>query len=73
MGAVMSVFPEGERVRSAIRWVSAHLLEDPEQAVLPLAHQAAEKFDLTPKESEELIQFYRSAKERDPGADPDVR
>jgi hypothetical protein len=61
----MSIFPKGERVRSAIRWISEHLKEDPSRAVIRLAQEAAVQFDLTPKESEELIQFYRSARERE--------
>ena len=59
----MSIMPKGERVRSAVRWISEHLKTDPARAVMPLVHEAALKFDLTPKESEELIQFYRSARE----------
>jgi len=56
--------PKGERVRQAVRWISAHLKEDPSRAVMPLAHEAASRFDLTPKESEELLQFYKMARER---------
>jgi hypothetical protein len=57
--------PEGQRVRSAVRWISEHLKADQSRAVMPLVHEAALKFDLTPKESEELIQFYKSARECD--------
>jgi hypothetical protein len=52
----MSMMPKGERVRE-------HLKTDPSRAVMPLVYEAALKFDLTPKESEELSQFYRSARE----------
>ena len=61
----MSIMPKGERVRSAVRWISEHLKTDSSRAVIPLVNEAALKFDLTPKESEELIQFYRSARERE--------
>ena len=64
----MSLMPEGARVRSAVRWVSEQLKADPSLSIMPLAHEAAQKFDLTPKESEELIQFYRSARRL--GSDP---
>lgn len=66
----MSIIPKGERVRNAIRWVSEHLKADPSRAIMPLLHEAAPKFDLTPKESEELVQFYRSGRdgEGDSGA-----
>jgi hypothetical protein len=40
--------PEGERVRSAVRWVSEQLKADPSLSIMPLAHEAAQKFDLTP-------------------------
>ena len=60
--------PKGERVRSAVRWISGHLKADPSRAVMPLVHEGALKFDLTPKESEDLIQFYKSAREREGGS-----
>ncbi len=60
----MSILPKGERVRSAVRWISEQLKTDSSRAVMPLVDQAALNFDLTPKESEELIQFYRSAGEQ---------
>jgi hypothetical protein len=66
----MSVMPEGERVRRAIRWISEHLKEDPSRAVMPLVHEAVMRFDLTPKEGNDLVQFYRSA--RQGAGDPDA-
>jgi hypothetical protein len=63
----MSIMPKGERVRRAVRWVSEHVKEDPSRAVISLAWEAALNFDLTPKESEELIQFYRSVRKREDG------
>jgi len=57
----MTVQPKGERVRMAVRWVSEHLKEDPSRSAMQLAQQAAMRFDLSPKESEELLQFYRNA------------
>jgi hypothetical protein len=61
----MSIKPEGERVRMAVRWISEHLKADATRAIMPLVHEATTKFDLTPKEGEELIQFYRSAQQRE--------
>jgi len=60
---IMSIMPKGERVRTAVRWISEQLKADPSRIALPLAHEAVLKFDLTPKEGEELVQFYRSARE----------
>jgi len=57
----MSIFPEGDRPKRAVLWISENLKEDPPRPMMKLVHQAIALFDLTPKESEELIQFYRSA------------
>jgi hypothetical protein len=59
----MSLQPEGERLRRAVRWISGQLKDDPNARVMPLVHEAIARFDLTPKEGEELIDFYRRATE----------
>jgi len=59
----MSLLPKGERLKKAIRWVSGHVQQDPSRSAMALAHEAILKFDLTPIEGEELIQFYRSVRE----------
>ena len=58
----MSVHPEGESLRRAVRWISGHLEEDAEQPLPPLVESAILRFDLTPRESEYLYGFYRNAK-----------
>ena len=58
----MSVHPEGESLRRAVRWISGHLSEDAEQALPPLVDSATLRFDLTPREAEYLYGFYRNAK-----------
>ncbi len=65
--------PQGESLRRAIRWISAQLEEDAERALLPLVDQATLRFDLSPRESEYLIGFYRDAQraaERGGGGGP---
>lgn len=57
----MSIYPEGENARRAVRWISDRLREDDSLPVMRFVHQAITKFDLTPKEGEELIAFYRAA------------
>jgi hypothetical protein len=57
----MSTPPKGEKVRQAIRWVSDRIREGPAEPFVVLAEQAAMRFDLSPRESEELLQFYRDA------------
>jgi hypothetical protein len=61
----MSIAPENERTRRAVRWISDRLLEQPSSSRMALVHQAISRFDLTPKEGEELVAFYRAA-ERGP-------
>jgi hypothetical protein len=53
------ILPEGESLRRAVRWISGQLEEDPERAVMPLVNQATLRFDLTPRQAEYLIHFYR--------------
>ena len=53
------LLPEGEDLRRAVKWVSAHIQENPEQSVQKFVHEAVFKFDLSPKDAEFLIRFYR--------------
>jgi hypothetical protein len=53
------LLPEGEELRRAVKWVSANIQENPDQAVQKLVHEAVFKFDLSPKDAEFLIRFYR--------------
>jgi hypothetical protein len=59
-----NILPEGEDLRRAVKWISGHLQEDPDQPVQPLIQQAIFKFDLSPKDSEFLIMFFRERKDR---------
>ncbi len=63
----MSILPEGEELHRAIKWVSSNLQEDAGQPLGPLVQEAIFKFNLSPKDSEFLIDFYRKAKENLPG------
>ena len=53
------LLPEGEELRRAVKWVSAHLQENPDHPLHKLVQEAVFKFDLSPKDSEFLIRFYR--------------
>lgn len=53
------LLPEGEDLRRAVKWVSIQLQESPDQTVHKLVQEAVFKFDLSPKDSEFLIRFYR--------------
>ena len=52
--------PEGEELRRAVRWVSAGLSESPGKQVGRLVEEAIFKFDLSPKDGEYLLNFFRS-------------
>jgi hypothetical protein len=58
------ITPTGESLRRAVRYVSDQLREDAEKPLLSLVDEASQRFDLTPKQSEYLIQFYREALSR---------
>jgi len=55
------LLPEGEELRRAVKWISGNLQENAGQPVQPLVNQAIFKFDLSPKDAEFLIGFYRKA------------
>jgi hypothetical protein len=54
--------PEGEAIRKAVKWISAHLDEAPGLSPQKLVHEAVLRFDLSPKETEFLMEFYRKVK-----------
>ena len=58
-------YPEGEELRRAVRWVSASLRESPDKQANRLVEEAIFKFDLSPKDGEYLLNFFRSGKGRD--------
>ena len=58
-----NILPEGEELHRAIKWISDHLQDDAGQPLQPLVQQAIFRFNLSPKDSEFLIDFYRKAKQ----------
>ena len=54
---VMTILPEGEKLRKAIKWVSDERIANPEAKLFSLIGEACLKFDLPPKDEEFLIQF----------------
>jgi hypothetical protein len=57
------VLPEGEDLRRAVKWVSSGLQDSLGQPVQPLVQEAIFKFDLSPKDAEFLVDFFRRRKE----------
>jgi hypothetical protein len=54
----MSILPEGEQLRKAIKWISDSRLEDPKAALFTLIEKACLKFDLPPKDEEFLMKHF---------------
>ena len=57
-----TVIPEGDAVRKAVKWVSAGLQEHTGKSVKELVNEAVSRFDLSPRDAEFLIRFYRENK-----------
>ncbi len=58
----MSIPPEGENVRKAVRWISAERQDHPEQPLAGLIDQACLMFNLSPLEADTLARTLRSGK-----------
>ena len=58
------ILPEGEDLRRAIKWISGNLQTDPDRPIQPLVEEAIFKFDLSPKDGEFLIGFFRPLKKK---------
>ena len=56
------VMPKGENVRRAVRWISDNLRENANQSLKKLINDAILRFDLSPGDSEFLINFYKENK-----------
>ncbi|MBI5847325.1 MAG: hypothetical protein HZB31_05140 [Nitrospirae bacterium] len=61
----MSMLPEGEQLRKAVKWISEQRTDNPGTALFSLIEKACLKFDLTPKDGEFLM---RHMTEQDAGS-----
>ncbi|MBW1804046.1 MAG: hypothetical protein JRJ85_25345 [Deltaproteobacteria bacterium] len=50
--------PKGEKIRQAVKWISGCLLDDEGKSIPGLIREAANRFNLSPKEEEFLDAFY---------------
>ncbi len=57
----MSILPEGEQLRRAVKWISDERLDHPEASLFKLIQDACLKFDLPPKDEEFLIRSLNEA------------
>ncbi len=53
----MSILPEGEQLRKAVKWISDERLHNPGTPLFTLIEKACLKFDLTPKAAEFLMHY----------------
>jgi hypothetical protein len=53
----VSILPEGEQLRRAIKWISDERTENPGASLSKLIGDACLKFDLPPKDAESLMRF----------------
>lgn len=56
-----TIMPDSENVQKAIKWVSANL-EEKDQTLQKLVEKAVFKFDLSPKDTEFLTNFFRESR-----------
>jgi len=59
MAESKGVVPQGEALRSALKWLSERRREDPRAARAKLVDEAALRFDLSPMETEFLLTSWR--------------
>jgi hypothetical protein len=53
----MSILPEGEQLRRAVKWISDERTDNPGKSLSTLVGEACLKFDLPPKDAEFLLHF----------------
>lgn len=56
----MSIQPEGENLRKAVKWISEILKYEQEKNSAKLVEEACLKFDLTPIDAEYLFNFLKN-------------
>jgi hypothetical protein len=54
-----TILPKGEKIRQAVKWISAERLEDENKPLSKLIRQASLRFNLSPKDEVYLDSFYR--------------
>ncbi len=58
----MSMQPQGEALRKAVKYISGEISANPEASLNLLVQKACMKFDLTPKDTDYLDRFYKGQK-----------
>lgn len=55
-----NIMPESENLQKSIKWISSAFEEDQNQPIQKVIDKAVFKFDLSPKDTEFLISFFRN-------------
>ncbi len=55
-----TVQPESKNVREAIKWISENLKENGTRNPMGLIEEAGARFNLSPKDQEFLVSFYKN-------------
>jgi hypothetical protein len=58
----MSIQPDGEDLRKAVKWISEERKYGPEKKPIKLIEEACLKFDLSPRDAEYLTNFILNEK-----------
>ncbi|MCK4782832.1 MAG: hypothetical protein KAV87_03705 [Desulfobacteraceae bacterium] len=54
-----TIQPKGEKLRQAVKWISENRKEDESRSISILIQEAAHQFNLSPKDEEFLMSFYK--------------
>ncbi len=60
----MSILPEGEQLRKAVRWISEERQSREDANLAKLINEACIKFDLSPADTEFLLRFFAEEKSK---------
>jgi hypothetical protein len=58
----MSILPEGEQLRKAVRWISEERQTREDANLAKLINEACIKFDLSPADTDFLFRFFTEEK-----------
>lgn len=56
----MTIQPDGENIRKAIKWISEMRQDEPQKATRELIDEACVKFDLSPLDAGHLLRYLNS-------------
>ncbi len=54
-----NIMPKNQSIKNAVQWISEKLKETPDTPIAALINQVTFRFDLTPSESQFLVNFYK--------------